>query len=765
MSHASATARPSSADRVERIFKQFDTLPTLGAVAIRLLQLTTDETAEAKEVIRLVASDPALASKVLGLCRCRDRTRAGTVTTIDRAVLLLGFEAVRCAVLSAEVFEAIDGLLSPAGEAAPARSVFDREAFWLHALGVAVASEKIASLARGPNAGVVPGEAFMAGLLHDIGQLVLHVLLPESYDRVCQLAERHGASLDRICRQIIGIDTHTTGKRLAEQWGLSPALVDVIWLCGQPFTALPTVPHRNLIATVSLADELVRERYITPTAHGTGTENASVLLERVGIAPADAERVVKDLHEEVGERAEALGLNVASEPAILLRALTRANASLVRASDGMRRRDRNTQRQSRALRAVCKFHDALPPGSSTHDVVAEIARSAADLLEASVAAALYRAHGGEVWHVTFFTPEGEAWGDRSLDATLDAVSPSALIDDMRAGAPALPLMPWLSDLFIERAAPTELCTLPLATPGRSGCAVLLIEAPRLDDLEAIEGIVRCWEGALAAGAQHDSIARLAEELAQANRSLLETQMALARSQTMATLGEVAAGAAHEMNNPLMVISGRSQLLARRLDDPDAKEMAREIDEQTHRLSDMITALRSFAEPLAPKARPVDLTDLVLRAVQRFGAADGRQTVDTVFSEGLPVAMLDDELIGGALDELLANSSESKGTEHIELRVQTGPLDGRLRIEVRDDGAGLTEHAQRHAFDPFFSAKPAGRQPGLGLARARRAIEAHGGELTLVNAPGSGAVATIWLRDWRQEEDLPGAAASEAEREE
>ena len=102
----------------------------------------------------------------------------------------------------------------------------------------------------------------------------------------------------------------------------------------------------------------------------------------------------------------------------------------------------------------------------------------------------------------------------------------------------------------------------------------------------------------------------------------------------------------------------------------------------------------------------------------------------------------------AVGELVRNAMEAKGSSHIELRVHTDPLDDRLRIEVRDDGSGLSEHALRHAFDPFFSDKPAGRQPGLGLARVRRYVEAHGGRMTLVNGPCGGALATIWLSQWR-----------------
>jgi HD-like signal output (HDOD) protein len=248
-----APNRPAgpSADRAEMILREVDALPTLDSVVMRLLELTSDADSDAQEVIALVASDPSLASRVLAMCRCHDRGRASNVTTIDRAVLLLGFEAVRCAALSVQVFEVFDRTTGPGGERAPEAPIFDREAFWLNALGVAELSSRLA--ARGTMTNKInASEAFMAGLLHDIGTLALHVLLPASFDQVCRVAETHSASLDRACRRIIGLDTHTAGKRLAEHWGLPAALTDVIWLHGQPVDALPHVPHRQLIILVSL---------------------------------------------------------------------------------------------------------------------------------------------------------------------------------------------------------------------------------------------------------------------------------------------------------------------------------------------------------------------------------------------------------------------------------------------------------------------------------------------------------------------------------
>jgi signal transduction histidine kinase len=341
----------------------------------------------------------------------------------------------------------------------------------------------------------------------------------------------------------------------------------------------------------------------------------------------------------------------------------------------------------------------------------------------------------------------------SIAPPVEAVPFPLLVADAPPGAAADALMPWLGEHLEEGTDLAELRLFALAV-GEGDGAILLLKAPVDDRIgsEELAPLRHCWRAALAAGIEQDRSAHLAEQLAEANRTVLDMQETLSQSRTLATLGEVAAGAAHEMNNPLTVISGRSQLLANRVDDPELRAMALDVAGQSHRLSDMITALRAFAEPVVPEIRPVDLPELILRAVQQTETQNRRQPqVDTVFTNPLPPVCVDGDLMGAAVSELVRNAMEAKGSNHIELRVQTDPLDDRLRIEVRDDGSGLTEHTLRHAFDPFFSDKPAGRQPGLGLARARRYVEAHGGQITLANSPAGGALATIWLSRWSGED--------------
>src|SRR5690606_11291906 len=93
------------------------------------------------------------------------------------------------------------------------------------------------------------------------------------------------------------------------------------------------------------------------------------------------------------------------------------------------------------------------------------------------------------------------------------------------------------------------------------------------------------------------------------------------------------------------------------------------------------------------------------------------------------------------------------------RVQIEGPDGRLCIRIEDDGPGLSPKAMRHAFDPFFSERPAGRGRGLGLPLARRLVELHGGSLGLAPGDSGGTVATVSLPDWRPAQEREAGQAA------
>ena len=734
---------PTSARRIELILQQVESLPTLPAVAMRLLQITSADDSDAQQVIELVKSDPSLSAKVLTLCKgAATGIRAETIT-VDRAVVMLGFESIRNAVLSIKVFEsfASDDEADPdGGDPAPA---FHRPAFWRHCLAVAIASERIAE--RHPAAGDIdPAEAFICGLLHDMGKLALEHVLPKSYQRVVELAEAAHANIAQVERKVLGIDHHTAGKRLAERWGLSHQMSDVIWLHGSTVRSLPDLPHRRMIGVVGLADLLVRRAHI---GYSGNYQLPDDVAERAHLLELDIEQVTSatsDLHEQLERRAAALGLGQTPSRRLFLESIMQANALLGRLNEHLEANRRRTARQNRAIGAITAFHRAAArQSSSVADVLGGVVASAATVLGDGPFGFIYQPSGQAEWQISQYNRDGRVTRSQLADPPPGVAGLASLSRNEQLPVSWMSVLPWLTDYLVGFPDLRALRMLPL--PCAWGTAAVLIhdrqDLPPDDQLEAL---THTWGAAIGAATQHEGARRLGEQLAEANRELTEAQDSLLRHRSLAQLGEMAAGAAHEMNNPLAVISGRAQLLAMKLPKGSKDQQdAALVYEQSQRLSDLITALHLFAEPPRPRLRHVSLMDVMTSAIRLVREKNpDAPAVKFNSSTKLPPVHTDPGQLAIVLSELIFNAQQAEPRSPIQITAQIDPLDDRLLIMVRDDGSGMDAHTLEHAFDPFFSAKRAGRQTGLGLARVQRLIEGLDGRIELTSIPGRGTTATV-----------------------
>lgn len=756
--------------RVQLILQQLEELPTLPAVVVRLLELTADDRTSVDEVVRLISSDPSLTARILQLVHRADVGVHGEVNSIERAVILLGFEAVRSAVLAVSVFESFGSLSE---RRAPH---FSRDEFWKHCVATACCAELMAVAIADREGRRAPGvpdpsEAFICGLLHDLGKIALETILPKSFTRVVEAADLLRGNIADVERTVIGLDHMVVGKRLAERWSLPAVVRDCIWLHGQLPQALPTtVRHPRMVNLITLADLLVREQHLGYSGNYTFIASKQGLLDAVGVTTHQVEDVLTRLVAQIEPRARALGLGQTSSGELYQQALAKANQELGRISGQLASKNRRLAVRAKFFEALSGFQSGLRPDAPPQVVLHAIAQTAIGVLGAP-AVAVFSLPPTQGFAEAVVCDQAGAIIENSLvdlpSTPVDAAQLSCAIDGAKTQSANRPPKPapgdgpvlaagedleWLVAAVSPRLANDQRFWICLEADNQCIGGVVWGgergEAQRLSpQVQELAVIASGWSLALRTAQIREEARNLAEQLAESNRRLQNAQAEILRSRTMITVGEMAAGAAHEMNNPLAVISGRSQLLASQLSDPKLAASAKLIHEQSHRLSAIITELMDFARPVPPSPQPADLAEIVDRAVReaKAGADPADRQVEVSIGE-LPPVLVDGGQVASAIEEIVENAIHATDPKSgiIELHAAYDPYSARVVVTVSDNGAGMDEHTVRRAFDPFFSAKPAGRRRGLGLAKALRWIEASGGSIRIESMPGQGTRAIILL---------------------
>jgi len=240
---------------------------------------------------------------------------------------------------------------------------------------------------------------------------------------------------------------------------------------------------------------------------------------------------------------------------------------------------------------------------------------------------------------------------------------------------------------------------------------------------------------------------LAETLAETNLRLEQAQAEARRSERLAALGQLSAGLAHEIRNPLGVIKGSAEMLTQKLGEsnPLATELAGYISTETNRLSALVTRFLDFARPLHADLTPQDITavlDRALNDVAQFWKGAPVQ-VEKEYAASLPLVPLDESLCEQAFVNIVQNAYDAMRASGGVLRVkarksQTGGdgrnLDG-VEVRIEDTGPGIPPELREQIFNPFVTTKKSG--VGLGLSIVSKIIDGHQGSIRIETPSSSG----------------------------
>ncbi|MDH3393636.1 MAG: HDOD domain-containing protein, partial [Desulfobulbaceae bacterium] len=746
-------------------------LPTLPAIAMEAFKLLEGEKANFDSIADLLKNDQVLTSRIFHYANSAYVGARRPAASIRQAVSTLGLNAVRSIILSASVFDCFAEHLRR-----------DRQGllnFWLHSVGVAVTAEALARKLGFD----VPEDAYIAGLIHDMGKLVCYIQFPEEFAHIRQALERQGTystqgttPLD-IEQQFLDTNHIETGRLLADKWSFPEIFAKVMWQHHQPVYETIMPKMENLPQLIRFADLLcvthsIGSGYFLPS--GTHShQQAHFALETMMLQHHFSAGDINELMDEVLERSREVG-NVLGfwdkdEYHVLLGS---ANRRLGDMSIHLDQNNRILSESNLTLDAADSFSRQLKPGlplaEAATSVIAAVHHAFGErrclcmLRDTADNFFIGQMYDGESFHFLQIPTESTSlkrYGKgkktdvieaeavkrlsrRMLDPNKDNFIEEEVIDMVSDGeflatffSPGphsyLRKFPVLGQLMVDfgDAAPEDgqpRHTLTknfetLTTSIGNGIERLLLEA---------------------------DLIRQSEEIARASRRMEESQRLLFHSHRLATVGRLAAGAAHEINNPLTIISLNIQILDRLLGnkiEPAIKERLQVIADQEERIAKIVQDLMSFARPTQPKFTSDLVNDIMNRVLKVLGdrVSMTKIKVDNLLRHDTPPVMVDTLQIEQVFMNLLINANHAMPDGGI-ITLSDQTTDGMVEINITDNGSGISRKNLSKIFDPFFTTKKEGEGTGLGLAVCHSIIEHNGGSMRVQSKEGEGTTFTIAL---------------------
>jgi signal transduction histidine kinase len=755
------------------VIRAIDNLPAPSPVAAKILTLAASDEADLDALSGLIQSDQSLALRLLRLANAAEHHRLEAVETIPQAVMVLGLATVRSIALCIAAREAL--CLAPLDGDPLVTDV------WKHSLACAVGAELLAG-AENPG---LAARAFAAGLAHDCGKLVLILSDPEAYAAAAARVEAGDGDACGLEERAFGLDHATAGKRLAEKWGLPELFVEAAWLHHLPPEAL--VSDQTVAQTtrlVALADILAHEAAgDRPATLPAGSRR--LLAESLGFGDGELERIKARIGQGYAARAEAFDLS-ADAAGFYFQALTRANARLGRLQ---REAETNAQALGRSgvrLSALAEAAAALSAAADAGGVCAVLA-TALDKGFGAAAALVYLRQAGDD------APDGSPGAGQRTRLVGSALVQGKAVA-LRGALAATPAGPAPVFEQAERlpenlrqvlaAAAARASLAPADASGEApihfqqGCLTARIAAPGAPlgtaDGEMIyapasepapdPGRDRALRLLAAMAAQAaarlgllDSCRDRAERLAAALRSMQAVNLKLLQAERLAAVGQLAAGAAHEINNPLAIVYARTQLLELKESEPAKKKVFRQMLEQIERITHILTNLMDFARPASLRVEEVAPAQILEKtlALVRSGLDKLGIEVELDVAAGLPAIKADARQLEQVFLNLLINAEHAMEATGGKLSLSAAYDPGRdaVVIGVADTGVGIAPENLERIFDPFFTTKEEGKGTGLGLSTAYGIVTKHMGEIKVSSALGQGARITVVLP-----RDPAGAAA-------
>jgi putative nucleotidyltransferase with HDIG domain len=743
-----------AAQQVEHAVGRLETLSTLPCVGAKLFSRLRQGRFSPSSIIDIVESDPALTARMLSLVSRHGLIRPGEKFSLGQAIEKLPAHEVRDIALSVKIMPAFETSDDTAGY-----NIQSRKGLMLHSLAVACCAREIAGTAS-PQ---IDAElAYCAGLLHDIGKLALQDTMPKSFIRIVEQAESTQQSSYVVEQENLGCDHAIIGRHLAQRWGFPNQIALAIWLHhSEVITISERMPEAKIAAVIQLADSMSRQLNIGSSGSFDPPVPPEPIAECLGIQIDQLQEIRRSLPAALGRKSAILDLDVPDNMAEYCQSAQDVAVRFARQQAELS--DENLRLQSASSHL-----------DFTADFLLSVSRFAAAIDIAENFAVRWQKFYQTGMVCLYLAPP--SYGLEMLEAVVvENMAQSSIVTvNVPHNTPAVPKVitndfailnahdhiDWLLEQLDVEFDQNRTQLVPLLTSGRAIGAIAFelnypgdteLFAERFEMSASIAAVV--LDMVLAQQNQQNFAEHFAQLISKPAPEAVSPEVAVtektaAVEDSLNALAEMAAGAAHELNNPLAVISGRAQLLAEAQNDPETKEILKQIYENAREASGIIEDMMSFAEPRQPRATRTDVKKMIDEAIQLSSRKTNIESLDVQIHVAVDIehVFVDSAQIVSAIANVISNAVESYGGKSgpIEIVADNSESDKMVVLAINDHGCGMDAETIKKATWPFFSAKPAGRKRGMGLAYATRFIQINKGFMRIESEPDSGTTVKISL---------------------
>jgi signal transduction histidine kinase/HD-like signal output (HDOD) protein len=697
-------------------------LPTLPHILLKLIDACNTQGGTIKDISLIINKDSSLSVKVMKMVNSAYYGLPSRVTSMEQALLLLGTDAIKNIAISAAVFQVFGKARSD--------GVFKLKLFWYHCLLCATIAKLIAEMTSYSSS----EEAFLSGLLHDIGKLVLWVSFPKDYTDVLK-SSNNSSDLLLAAEKRLGATHCEVGAQIIGQWHLQSFMADAVLYHHEPI-------HRILDSL-----PLVKIVFVANVLSTNSVEESDAKFKTAqqvfGFAHADVEALISQGEQQVEQVAQSLGIEI--EPPELLE---------TPASDTDHQKEADLVRSVRDVSLLQGTLQNLLQAYGQKSILEIVKQGLQVLFDVNRALFL------------LYDPEKDALvGRDGLEPTRDTLVKELSISLETKGClpvqsleQEIPLDSFghlrnadlaIIDQQIIRLVGTDgiLCLPMVAHKEIVGVILLGLEKARVSSLCQQMNLLTMFSNLSALALHADNVRQV--------------QAGLVQSERLAAASTVARKVAHEVNNPLGIIKNYIRILGLKLSSEDpAQEELRIISEELNRVANIVRKLSDFSEPEVTQTEPVDVNALLsdLIKITRESLMSNfkvnvqvklEPSLPTIFSEKNGLKQVFINLIKNAVEAMPQGGNLYIQTRHIsnafqdQLKHDVADASDSVEITIRDEGPGIPDSIRSRLFEPFVTSK-SGEHTGLGLSVAHNIVKELKGAITCESSKTTGTVFTIVL---------------------